>query len=134
MHKYVVAMVAAATLAMVTTSGASAWASWCDTDPLILVVTPGGHIVPVYVDVQGQGLTNSPQVLASTILFTSYRDSAAGKKTAVDMTVYVPNGLTGSFATRATASSGPLRTGTVYASTSGSSGSTMHLRYLLNVP
>ena len=55
--------------------------------------------------------------------------------TQVTLTVLVPNSLSGGpFATRSVASTGPLRTGTLYASTTGTSGEPMTLRFKLDTP
>jgi hypothetical protein len=111
-------------------------AEWCDTDPLVLIVTPEGTLVPVFILVGALGLEHLPAAQAASLLATSTAEATAGgKATRVTITVTVPDDLFGrGFATRAAASSGPLGTGTVYATAEGRSGTAMVLRFTLPIP
>ena len=120
----------AAGLLLASPTGAAAWATFCDWDPLILVVTPSAHVVPVYASVW----TSSPLALGIPLpTYTASRtyDSAGQPHTAVDMTVNVPAGLLLQFNTYDMATSGLLGTGTVYASAYGRSGTPLHLKFTL---
>ena len=114
-----------------------AGAEWCDTDPLVLIRTPGGQIVPIFVLVGARGIEHLPAAQAASLLATSHTtESARGvRATLVTVTVVVPNDLFArGFPTRAAVSGGPLGSGTLYASTEGESGSPMVLRFTLHVP
>ncbi len=116
---------------------ARAAAEWCDTDPLLLIRTPDGQLVSVYVLVGALGAEHLPAAQAASLLTTSdtVETTAGGRATRVTVTVVVPDDLLGSgFPTRAATSTGPLGTGTVYATAEGISGAPMTLRFTLDVP
>jgi len=46
--RVVVAAALAAGILMCSPTSAAAWATYCDWDPIVPIVTPGGHIVLVY--------------------------------------------------------------------------------------
>ncbi len=107
---------------------------WCDTDPLVLIETPGGALVPVFVTTGALGTEHLPAVLLARMSYTA-QPVEGGTATLVHLDVTVPDDLFGShFPTRSTASSGPLATGTIYATTSGHSGEVMALTFKLAVP
>jgi hypothetical protein len=113
---------------------ATASEQWCDGDPLVTIQTPGGNLVPVYVTSSAPGNEHLPSVLSARI---SYHADAvsAGTATLVRMEVLVPDDLSGAqFSTRTAASSGPLRTGALWATASGQSGQAMQMVFTLNVP
>jgi hypothetical protein len=113
----------------VTQAGASEY--FCDWDPLVVVVTPGGHVDLVYVSVY----TQSPlQVGLPVESYTATRayDTQGNAVTNVDIAVHVPAGLLMRFQTYSVASSGPLGGGQVLAAVPGNSGQTTHLRYTLH--
>ena len=116
---------------------ARAAAEWCDTDPLLLIVTPGGTVVPVFILVGAQGAAHLPAAQAASLLATgaTTEATAGGRATRFTVTVAVPDDPLGQgFPTRAAASAGPLGTGTVYAAAAGVSGAPMALRFTLAVP
>jgi hypothetical protein len=120
-----------------TVAPAKAGAEWCDTDPLVLVQTPGGAIVPVFILVGAQGLEHLPAALAASLLATSHtvETTLGGRATDVTLQVTVPDDLFArGFPTRATVSSGPLGSGKIHAKAEGKSGTTMILRFTLPVP
>ena len=116
---------------------ARAGAEWCDTDPLLLITTPGGHVVPVFILVGTQGLLHLPAAQAASILATSAaaESTAGGRATRVTVTVTVPDDPFGrGFPVRAAASTGPLGTGTVHDAAEGASGAPLALRFTLDIP
>ena len=48
MKRVVVAAALAAGILVCSPTSAGAWATYCDWDPIVPIVTPGGHIVLVY--------------------------------------------------------------------------------------
>ena len=87
----------------------------------------------MYVLTAAAGMEPVPAVLAAEYRHTA---TAAGRgaRTLVELDVLVPADAGGPFATRAPASTGPLKSGTVLASTTGSSGQPMRLRFQLDEP
>ncbi len=116
---------------------ARAAAEWCDTDPLLLLMTPGGTVVPVFILVGARGAVHLPAAQAASLVATdgTADATAGGRATRFTVTVAVPDDPFGQgFPVRAVASAGPLGTGTVYAATEGISGTSMTLRFTLAVP
>jgi hypothetical protein len=127
------ALCAAVLLWTAPASTASAMESWCEDDPPVLIVTPGGATVVVYVTTGAMGLEHLPAVQLATIRH-SVKSAKGGLATRVDMTVEVPNDVFASnFPTRTTVSSGPFKTGTVYATATGRAGEPMRLAFQLPV-
>lgn len=123
---------------LMTSPAAPALASdgWCDTDPILVVKTPAGNLVPVYVNVGAQNLLNTPDTLlgALAVSYTAVATSG-GSATKVTVSVTVPSSLLDqSFATRNIISTGPFGTGEVYAYTSGVSGTAMISTFKLPSP
>jgi len=110
-------------------STAGAWATYCDWDPLVVVVTPSGNIVPVYDSVW----TSSPLDLGLPVeSYTATRVSVGGQaETAVDMAISVPTGLLFQFQTQDEVTTGLLGSGSVLATRNGWSGQTLHLKFTL---
>jgi hypothetical protein len=130
--RVVLAAALAAGLLLSSPSGAAAWASYCDWDPLVLIVTPGGHIVPAYESVW----TSSPLLIGLPLAgYTATRvyDNVGRPLTAVDVSILVPTGLLFNFPTHDMVTSGLLGTGTVYAEKDGWSGKTVHLKFTLPI-
>jgi hypothetical protein len=112
---------------------AVAMEAWCDGDPVVVIVTPGGAIVPLFVTSSGLGLQHLPAVLLAGITYTT-EPADGGTATLVKLRVVVPGDLFDPrFATRSVVSTGPLGTGTVHGSTSGVSGAPMSVTFKLNV-
>jgi hypothetical protein len=113
---------------------APVWAGddWCEVDPLVVIRTPGGRLVPVYYVSGALGLEHAATLLLATKAYTA---EPAGGKTWVTVRVTVPDDVFGTaFPTRLTVSEGPLGTLTVYDRTTGTSGSPMTARFFLDVP
>ena len=114
-------------------STAAAMESWCEDDPPVLISTPGGALVVVYVTTGAMGVEHLLAVQLATIRH-SVKSVKGARATHVEMTVEVPNDLFGSgFPTRTTVSSGPFKTGTIYASATGHAGEPMRLAFQLPV-
>jgi len=121
----------AAGILVASPTSAGAWATYCDWDPLVLIVTPAGHVVPVYDSVW----TSSP--LSLGIPLESYTvargyDAAGHPVTVVDMTITTPTGLLFRYSTMDEVTTGLLGSGTVLARKSGTSGTPVHLTFTLS--
>ena len=120
--------------APVWTPATLAGAQWCDTDPLVLIETPGGATVPVYVTNGALGTEHLPAVLLAAMTYTA-SPTDGGSATLVKLDVVVPDDEFAShFPTRSVASTSPMATGAIYASTTGYSGEVMRLVFKLDVP
>lgn len=129
MKRVLVAAALAAGVLFASPMTAGAWSTYCDWDPLVLVVTPAGHVVPVYDSVWTSSLTDLGLPLES---YTTSRVYVHGEpETAVDMTIGVPTGLLLRYQTTDEVTSGLLGSGTVYARASGYSGTPVHLKFIL---
>ena len=134
MRRVLTAGIVAVLLLCAVVPGAVAGGKWCDTDPLVLVETPGGALVPVYVTSGALGTEHLGAVLLAAISYT-VKPTDSGRATLVQMDVVVPDDAFGShFETRVTASTGPLATGTIYDTTYGYSGEVMRLVFKLDLP
>jgi hypothetical protein len=127
-------------LLVMTSPAAAALASdgWCDTDPILVVQTPAGNLVPVYVNVGAQSLLYTPNTLLGALVM-SYTavPTSGGSATKVTVSVTVPTlplAADKSFRTRVTVSTGAFGTGTVYSYTSGVSGKAMTSTFKLPYP
>ena len=133
MRRVVLAAAMAVAAAGLASAPALAWATSCDWDPVVLVVTPGGHLVPVYDSVwTAPGLNIGLPVESYT---TSRAYDAAGQPvTRVDMAISVPAGLLLQFQTTDMVTSGLLGSGHVYGTATGWSGQTLHIKFTLDTP
>ena len=135
--RFVQACVAAVLVGTLLLAGlapaARASEQWCEDDPLVLVTTPSGVVVPVYVTNGALGLEHLAALQLARITY-SVRAVEGERATLVQMEVVVPGDwLDDQFKTRSTASTGPLKTGAVLASDTGVSGRPMYLQFKLNV-
>jgi hypothetical protein len=134
MVRFLLAVVISTLLLVAPSGSASASAEWCEFDPVVLIVTPGGAIVPVYVTSGALGIEH---LLAAQLAEIRYQaqPGKAGKSTRVRLQVLIRDDLFDSkFPTRSAASTGPLATGLVYARASGVSGGTMEMAFVLDIP
>ena len=111
---------------------AEAGDQWCEDDPLVVVQTPKGNLVPLFVTNGARGIEHFLAVQLADIRYTA---KSTGYETAVTMSVTIPAGLPAArFETRSTVSTGPFKTGIVYATTNGYSQEAMTLKFKLDVP
>jgi hypothetical protein len=108
---------------------------WCDSDPILVVQTPAGNLVPIYYNVGAKSLLLTPDTLlgAVAVSYTAVPTSG-GAATKITVVVTVPSLLGESFATRDIVSTGAFGTGTVYASTFGVSGEAMTSTFKVPFP
>jgi hypothetical protein len=118
---------------LATVSVTSASSQWSEGDALLVVTTPSGASVPVYVTTYGFGLEHEAAVSAAQVSYTAV--PLANRKTLVTVNDVVPNDSSGrSFVTRATVSTGPNATGTILNKTAGTSGRAMRLTFVVDQP
>jgi len=116
-----------------TAPAAFAGEAWCDIDPIQLVITSGGKIVPIFVTNGAPSLLYVTQLLLAK-MSTTVQSADGGKSSLVTVKVTVPNGLLGKrFSTRTKISSGPLGLLKVYGTATGMSGSAMTVQFKLPV-
>ena len=131
LKRVVFAAVLAAAVVVLSPSTAGAWATYCEWDPLVPVITPAGHVIVVYDSVW----TGSPLDLALPVAtYTTSREYVAGRaETVVDMAISVPTGLLLRYQTKDMVTTGLLGSGDVLATQYGWSGQTLHLKFTLAV-
>src|SRR5687767_3132230 len=106
---------------------------WCETDPAVVVHTPGGSTVVVHLTNAALGTEHAAALRAATI--TTTVQAGSGSTTDVEVEVTVPDDAHATrFATRSVVSTGPWGDGTVLATDTGKSGQPMKLRFRLDVP
>jgi hypothetical protein len=108
---------------------ASASNTWSDTDPVVVITTPGGHVVSVYVD---NGTNPADHLAAAQIAQMTYTVNSvnSGAATMVTLTSTVPCDALGSgWETRVIPSSAPYATGTVYGQVLGTCGQPMTVKF-----
>jgi hypothetical protein len=129
--RVVLAALLAAGVVLLSPGTAGAWATYCEWDPLVPVVTPAGHVVLLYDSVW----TANPIEVGVPISTTeTSRVYVAGKPaTAVDTAVWVPVGLLLQFPVQDMVTTGILGSGQVMATRNGWSGQTLHLKFTLAV-
>jgi hypothetical protein len=89
--------------------------------------------VPVYDSVWTSSLLDLALPLESYKTSRVY-DARGNPETAVTMTIYVPTGLLFRYTVNDMVTSGPLGSGTLYAARSGTSGTPVHLSFVLRQP
>ena len=134
-RRFAVAMVLALVPAVTLAPAASAASSeWCDVDPIVVIRTPKGNLVPVFNTMGVQGLQHQPAMLLARVSYT-VKPADQGRKTLVTLDVTIPEGLFGrDFATRTTISTGPLGTLKVLGKAQGESGRAMRVQFTLDTP
>ena len=113
---------------------AQAGEQWCETDPLVVITTPGGALVPVCVTNGAAGLEHLLLVQLAEMSYTAARVDGT-KATLVKLLVTVPTGWGGQrFATSSVVSTGPFKTGMVLGAATGQSGKPMRIEFKLGTP
>jgi hypothetical protein len=130
MKRLVVAGALALGLLAASPGSAAASVTWCSWDPLVAIITPGGHVVLVYDSVWTSSLLDLAVPLESYTAKRAY-DSRGRAVTAVDMAIYVPTGLLFSYSTMDEVTTGLLGGGTLLARSYGTSGKTVHLKFTI---
>ena len=129
MRKVLLAVTLAMAFWLALAPGLQASEQWCSSDPVEVIVTSGGLVVPVYVTNSALGVEHLPAASTARI---SYTASATGNGTRVKMTVLVANDAFGSaYPTASLVSLGLDGTGAVLAQTSGQSGGPMTMVFQL---
>ena len=114
---------------------AQAYDEWCDTDPLLLVITPQGNVVPVFYMTGVQLPLQLGLALLGLLTMHYTAVPAPGGGTQVDVSVTVPNGLLGQrHPARLKVSSGALGSGHVYGTDTGLTGEQLVVRFHLSSP
>ena len=131
MKRVLLAAALAAGILVCTPMSAGAWATYCDWDPLVLIVTPGGDVVPVY-DSVWTASPLSAGLPVENYTTTRVYDAAGHPQTAVDMVIYTPTGLLLRYRVHDMVTSGLLGSGALYAEAYGWSGQAVHLKFTLN--
>ena len=132
--RYLLSAIVALSLLGVFVPRAAAGAEWCEVDPLVVITTPGGSVVPVYVINGAQGTEHLPALLAAKMMYTA-QSASSGRATLVWMSVLIRDDVLGShYPTRSVVSTGPLTTGIILGSANGYSGRAMYLWFMLDVP
>jgi hypothetical protein len=135
-RRLAVAAVLAAVASTATAPAALAGSSeWCDLDPVVLIKTPRGNLVPVFNTMGVRGLKHQAAMLVAKVNY-SVQPAEGGRKTRVKLDVTVPEGpLWGrNFDTRTVISTGPLGTLKVLGRGEGRSGRAMRVQFTLDRP
>jgi len=127
-----IAAIVAAGFLVATPVSAGAWATYCDWDPLVPVITPAGHIVLLYDSVWTSSPLSLGLPIATSRTSRVYVDGKA--ETAVDTAIWVPAGLLLQFRVTDMVTTGLLGSGSVLATQQGWSGQTLHLKFTLATP
>ena len=135
MKRFLLSVAAAGVLLAGRVPMVSAGAEWCENDPVVVVRTSAGNIIPVHVTLSAQSPGDEADLRAYTISHTS-QPANNGQATAVQIYVLIPDHLPDltRFATRSVASDRPWAAGTIYDAVRGQSGAIMTLRFTMNVP
>jgi hypothetical protein len=110
---------------------AEASMTYCDWDPLVAVITPAGHIVPLYDSVWTSSVIDLGVPLESTRVSRIY-DRWGHPETLVTVAIYVPTGLLFSYSTLDEVTTGLLGSGTVLSYAYGTSRAPTYLHFVLH--
>ena len=130
MKRRLLGLMIGAVAGMFGTSQALAWMSYCDWDPPVVIVTPAGNVVTVHDSVWTSSLLNVGLPLTGYTATRVYASNGT-PETAVDMSVWVPTELLWQYRFNAYVATGPLLSGQVLASAQGTSGTPVHLKFVL---
>ncbi len=129
MKRVVLAAVLAAAVVVLSPSTAGAWATYCEWDPLVPVITPAGNVVLLYDSVWTSNPIQLGLPIATTTTSRVYVEGRPA--TAVDTAIWVPAGLLLQFPVQDMVTTGLLGSGQVLATRNGWSGQTLHLKFTL---
>ena len=126
-------LVASAVLALAVESAPPVHAdTWCEIDPPVVITTPAGNTVIVYV-VNGGSAAHALQLLAPTVSYT-VAPVAGGTATQVKLSVLIADPDGHAHPVQSQVWSGPAMTGTLYASASGTAGKALQLTFRVDIP
>jgi hypothetical protein len=131
--RLVVAAALAAGIMTATAVPAGAMFTYCDWDPLVLIITPAGHIVPVYDSVWTPSPLDLGLPLESYAVKRVY-DKHGNPETLVTMKITTPTGLLFWYSTTDEVTTGLLGSGTVLARAGGNSWTPTYLKFILHEP
>jgi hypothetical protein len=133
MMRLLLVMVSALVLLVGLVPGTSAGDEWCEVDPVVVIRTPGGSVVPVYVNIRAQGLEHLAAIQQAQVSHTT-QSTDGGTATLVRMTVMVPGDqFSDRYPVQVVVSTSPARTGTTLASAKGYSEQDLRLPFKLYV-
>jgi hypothetical protein len=113
---------------------ASAANTWSDTDPILVIITPAGNAVSIYVDNRALGTEHLAAAQAAKMSYTVNAVSS-GLDTMVALTSVVPcDAFSSNFNTGVIASTGAFATGTVFGATYATCGHAMTVQFKLGKP
>ncbi|HEX2680442.1 MAG TPA: hypothetical protein VHQ03_04040, partial [Candidatus Dormibacteraeota bacterium] len=92
MKRMLLAAAMAAGVLFAASGSADAAMTYCDWDPLVAVITPAGHVVPLYDSVWTASAVDLGVPLESTTVSRIY-DHWGRPETLVNVTIDVPTGL-----------------------------------------
>ncbi|HEU5317157.1 MAG TPA: hypothetical protein VFX49_13695 [Chloroflexota bacterium] len=127
------AAVLGATGALGVSGIAAAGETWCDIDPPVAILTPGGNLAVVYV------VTSGPPLLLANLLAPAITyevkpaESGDATRVAMDVTVKDPVAPDGHQNVRSEVWTGPARTGRLLSAAEGLSGAPMRHHFKLDV-
>lgn len=111
-------------------------AEWCEHDPLVILTTPQGRTIEVYVTTYAQGAQYAVNLDRASITYVATPKRVDGVRgTRFDLVVLVPEGPNDPhFKTKAVVSSGEYATGTIYDADEGRSDRPMRLTFEVAAP
>lgn len=150
-RRFALSSLLAGTLTAVSAPVAFGAADWCEDDPLVVIKTPNGKVLPLHVTNYAEGQENQPylalvpdnqEVTNSWISWTVVRSKKKGLKkpagtstsatawdVVISVTIHTDPGDGKRFRTKTVASSEEFGLGTVYAGARGMSNRVMELRF-----
>jgi hypothetical protein len=132
-RRLVLSAVLAGLLTIGLTGDALASLQWCEADPAVVITTPRGERVVVYVANRVDGAQGLPSAVTAEMSYTA-EPTPDGKGTHVRLMVQVRSYVFRSFDVHSVASSGPSKSGTIYDEADGRSDTPLELVFDLPVP
>ena len=128
MKRWMIAVPTAGLLAACLAVSAQA-AEWCLRDPQLTIQASHKQSLIIYVTEGAMGSQHQPTLASSRIAYATRSDKNGLTLTVYD---YIPSDHYGTFATEMIVSSQPFGTGLVYGFATGTSGTTMTVRFRVN--
>lgn len=136
MRRVLLSVVAVVFLFAMQITPSDAAAEWCEHDPLVILTTPQGATVEVWVTTYAQGTQYAANLDRAIITYVAIPTRTAdGRGTRFELFVVVPEGPRDPrFKTKAVLSSDPHATGTIYDTAEGWSNRPMRLTFEVALP